>query len=214
MGLWLVWVGVVRCSLALGALAIVAALAYTGGPFPYGYRALGEVFVFIFFGLVAVAGTAYLQALRFDRAVRRGGDPAGCADHRDPRGQQPARHPHGHGGRQADAGGGAGRARRPRSSTRCCSRSAYVVPVVLAGLWTRGGAGPNAGTSAGLVPLALLPLLTLPMASPLLRAVRTFREPRELNPVLKGTARLSLVVLAAVRAGPGAGRASFGGPAG
>ena len=47
-------------------LAVVAALAYTGGPWPYGYRGLGEVFVFVFFGLVAVAGTAYLQAGRLD----------------------------------------------------------------------------------------------------------------------------------------------------
>jgi 1,4-dihydroxy-2-naphthoate octaprenyltransferase len=65
VGLWLVLVGGL-VILALGALAIVAALAYTGGPFPYGYHALGEVFVFTFFGLVAVVGTAYLQALRLE----------------------------------------------------------------------------------------------------------------------------------------------------
>ena len=63
------------CS-SLGALAILAALAYTGGPFPYGYRGLGEVFVFVFFGLVAVVGTAYLQALRLDPCVRSRRDPA------------------------------------------------------------------------------------------------------------------------------------------
>src|SRR5918998_841657 len=39
---------------AVGAVCIVAAWTYTGGPLPYGYRALGEVFVFVFFGLVAV----------------------------------------------------------------------------------------------------------------------------------------------------------------
>lgn len=47
--------------LAAGALAIAAAWFYTGGKRPYGYRALGEVSVFVFFGLVAVAGTAYVQ---------------------------------------------------------------------------------------------------------------------------------------------------------
>jgi 1,4-dihydroxy-2-naphthoate octaprenyltransferase len=46
---------------AVGALCIAAAWTYTGGPLPYGYRALGEVFVFVFFGLVAVVGTTYAQ---------------------------------------------------------------------------------------------------------------------------------------------------------
>jgi 1,4-dihydroxy-2-naphthoate octaprenyltransferase len=47
--------------LAVGALAILAAWFYTGGPRPYGYLGLGEVFVFVFFGLVAVAGTVQIQ---------------------------------------------------------------------------------------------------------------------------------------------------------
>jgi len=50
--------------LAVGAAALVAAWTYTGGPNPYGYRALGEVSVFVFFGLVAVLGTAYVQVER------------------------------------------------------------------------------------------------------------------------------------------------------
>src|SRR4051812_31128471 len=45
----------------VGAVCIVAAWTYTGGPVPYGYPALGEVFVFVFFGPVAVVGTTYLQ---------------------------------------------------------------------------------------------------------------------------------------------------------
>ncbi|MFJ4222358.1 1,4-dihydroxy-2-naphthoate polyprenyltransferase [Curtobacterium luteum] len=52
-GLW--WI------LIVGAAAIVAAWFYTGGKRPYGYNALGEVFVFVFFGLVAVLGTQYTQ---------------------------------------------------------------------------------------------------------------------------------------------------------
>jgi 1,4-dihydroxy-2-naphthoate octaprenyltransferase len=47
--------------LVLGAAAVAAAWFYTGGSRPYGYRALGEVSVFVFFGLAAVAGTAYVQ---------------------------------------------------------------------------------------------------------------------------------------------------------
>jgi 1,4-dihydroxy-2-naphthoate polyprenyltransferase len=46
----------------LGLAAIVSAIAYTGGPFPLGYYGLGDVFVFVFFGLAAVAGTYYVQA--------------------------------------------------------------------------------------------------------------------------------------------------------
>ncbi|MEO6471303.1 MAG: 1,4-dihydroxy-2-naphthoate polyprenyltransferase [Aeromicrobium sp.] len=47
--------------LLVGLAAIGAAWTYTGGPSPYGYRALGEVSVFVFFGLVAVLGTTYVQ---------------------------------------------------------------------------------------------------------------------------------------------------------
>ncbi|GAB3310566.1 1,4-dihydroxy-2-naphthoate polyprenyltransferase [Geodermatophilus aquaeductus] len=51
---------------AVGAVCIAAAWTYTGGPLPYGYRALGEVFVFVFFGLVAVAGTTFVQTGRVE----------------------------------------------------------------------------------------------------------------------------------------------------
>ena len=48
--------------LPVGIVSIVCAIAYTGGPFPLGYNGLGDVFVFIFFGLVAVCATFYVQA--------------------------------------------------------------------------------------------------------------------------------------------------------
>jgi 1,4-dihydroxy-2-naphthoate octaprenyltransferase len=55
--------------LAVGAACVAAAWFYTGGPRPYGYAGLGEVFVFVFFGLVAVLGTTYTQAGRLGGAA-------------------------------------------------------------------------------------------------------------------------------------------------
>ncbi|MBI3871522.1 MAG: 1,4-dihydroxy-2-naphthoate polyprenyltransferase [candidate division Zixibacteria bacterium] len=48
---------------AIGLASIVAAILYTGGPYPFGYHGWGEIFVFIFFGPVAVVGTYYVQSL-------------------------------------------------------------------------------------------------------------------------------------------------------
>jgi 1,4-dihydroxy-2-naphthoate octaprenyltransferase len=52
--------------LAVGAVSILAGVLYTGGPRPYGYAGLGELFVFLFFGLVAVNGSYYVQLERLD----------------------------------------------------------------------------------------------------------------------------------------------------
>ena len=183
IGLWLVLVGG-PVLLALGGLAIVAALAYTGGPFPYGYRALGEVFVFVFFGLVAVVGTAYLQALRVEPLFLVASIPAGALitailvvnNLRDI---------------PTDAAAGKrtlavilGR-RRTVAEYALLLVLAYTVDVLTVPL----GSGVRWGP---LAVAAWLPLLTIPMALPLLRTVRGFEEPRELNAVLKGTARLAL----------------------
>lgn len=61
VGVYLTWVaGWAVVAIGLGSIA--AAIAYTGGPYPLGYNGLGDIAVFIFFGLVAVCGTAYVQA--------------------------------------------------------------------------------------------------------------------------------------------------------
>ena len=62
---------------AVGVACVAAAWFYTGGPRPYGYHGLGEVFVFAFFGVVAVAGTAYVQMERFSWLGLAASVPAG-----------------------------------------------------------------------------------------------------------------------------------------
>ncbi len=189
VGLWLAVVGG-PVLIALGVLAVVAALAYTGGPFPYGYRALGEVFVFIFFGLVAVTGTAYLQALRFDALFLVVAVPPGALitailvvnNLRDiptdtAAGKRTLAVVLGRRATQAEFGSLLG--------------ISYAVPAILVAAWLAGWS-PTGG-EAPLVPFVLLPMLTLPMTRRLLAAVRGYGEARELNLVLKGTARLSLV---------------------
>jgi 1,4-dihydroxy-2-naphthoate octaprenyltransferase len=189
VGLWLATIGG-WVLVALGALAMVAALAYTGGPFPYGYRALGEVFVFVFFGLVAVVGTAYLQALRLDPVFLAAAVPPGLLisailvvnNLRDI---------------ETDAAAGKrtlavmiGK-RRTQAEYGALLGVAYAVPVLVAVAWVLGARPAGEPWALGFV--AGLPLLTVTMARPLLRTVATFGEPRELNLVLRGTARLSLV---------------------
>jgi 1,4-dihydroxy-2-naphthoate octaprenyltransferase len=61
VGMYLVYVAGPELLL-VGAASILAGVLYTGGPRPYGYEGLGEVFVFTFFGIVAVTGTYYVQA--------------------------------------------------------------------------------------------------------------------------------------------------------
>jgi 1,4-dihydroxy-2-naphthoate octaprenyltransferase len=64
--------------LAIGVTSIVAAYAYTGGPYPLAYHGLGELFVLIFFGFVAVGGSYYVQTLTFDIRSLLAGFTVGC----------------------------------------------------------------------------------------------------------------------------------------
>lgn len=61
VGIYLAWVGGWPI-VVVGLLSLACAVAYTGGPFPLAYHGLGDVFVFVFFGLVAVGGTYWVQA--------------------------------------------------------------------------------------------------------------------------------------------------------
>ena len=77
VGIYLVTVGGWPILL-IGVLSILAGLAYTGGPLPYAYYALGDVSCFVFFGLLAVLGSAYLQTLELTVLDVWAAIPTGC----------------------------------------------------------------------------------------------------------------------------------------
>jgi 1,4-dihydroxy-2-naphthoate octaprenyltransferase len=77
LGLYLVWhAGWV--ILVIGILSLIFGIAYTGGPYPLGYNGLGDVFVFIFFGIIAVMGTYYVNALHWSSLAFWVSIPAGA----------------------------------------------------------------------------------------------------------------------------------------
>jgi 1,4-dihydroxy-2-naphthoate octaprenyltransferase len=197
VGIWLAFLGG-PAILVLGAAAILALLGYTGGPFPYGYRGLGEVFVFIFFGLAAVVGTAVLQSGRVETLYVVAAIPVGALttgilvvnNLRDTTTDRGA------GKRTLAVTFGEGFA---RFEYVACLVAAWIVPAGLV-------VGRLAGASVGSGAAVLLPFVTLPMAVPLLRIVYAEGDPRRLNPVLRGTARLTLVFALLFAAGLALGR--------
>ncbi len=181
VGLFLVAKGGV-VLLVLGLLAMVLAVAYTGGPFPYGYRGLGEAAVFLTFGVLAVAGTAYLQTGAWSSLGLAASVPPGALvtailvvnNLRDI--------------------GPDTRAGKVTLAVRFGVRFArleYLALLVLACLV------PPVLVVTGLTHIgALLGLASIPLMVPLVREVFAEGDPRRLNPVLAGTARLVLVTCA------------------
>lgn len=177
IGLYLVYVGGV-VILVIGVLSILAAVAYTGGPFPLGYHGLGEIFVFLFFGLAAVCGTYFVQAGTVTPLVWLAAVPIGLLavailvvnNLRD-----------------IDTDRAAGKKtlavrfgrERTRAGYVAVIGAAYLIPYALTAL------------SSHFLWL-LLTWLSLPLVVPLVQSV--YREQgRALNVVLAGTARLEFV---------------------
>lgn len=77
IGLYLAWEGGWPVLL-MGAVAVLAGIAYTGGPWPYGYRALGDAVCFLTFGVMAVMATYYLQTGRVDTIAFLASLPVAC----------------------------------------------------------------------------------------------------------------------------------------
>jgi len=162
--------------LVVGLVSMLAGVLYTGGPRPYGYEGLGEVFVFLFFGVVAVGGSYYVhtESLRWEAlalSVPIGLLAAAILVVNNVRDIDTDRRA----GKRTLAVK-LGRARAKRLFTAMLVLSLIVPPVV----WLAGG------LSAWL----LLPLLSAPLAVGLVRVVSTRADGPSLNGALAGTGRL------------------------
>jgi 1,4-dihydroxy-2-naphthoate octaprenyltransferase len=165
--------------LLVGALSILSGLAYTGGPYPLGYHGLGDLFVFVFFGLVAVVGSTYLQTLTVEPLAIAAAIPTGLLvtailvvnNLRD-----------------ADTDRAAGKMTLAARFGRRAARwqygafvlGAYLVPPLLP-VFATGARG------------LWLPLLTVPLGLRLVRTVGLASDGPTLNRALKGTGLLHLL---------------------
>lgn len=157
--------------LVVGLLSIASGWLYTGGPWPLGYHGLGDVFVFIFFGLVATVGTVFVQTLRAPPVAFLAALPVGCFatailvvnNLRD---------------RLTDAKAG-----KNTLAVKLGARAMRVEYVALLLL---------AFVAVALLPGRPLALLALPLAVPPLRRVLR-DEGAALNPALGETARIQIV---------------------
>jgi 1,4-dihydroxy-2-naphthoate octaprenyltransferase len=164
--------------LLVGAASILAGVAYTGGPRPYGYEGLGELFVFLFFGVVAVAGSYFVQVQRlsweaFALAVPVGLLAAGILVVNNIR--------------DIDSDRRAGKrtlaVRLGRERTRVMFAAIVYLAYLLAPVtWVFGP------TTAWV----LLPWLTLPLAASLIRVVRSRTDGPSLNGALAQSGMLQL----------------------
>lgn len=178
IGLYLVVVGGWPILL-MGAFAIGAGIAYTGGPWPLGYHGLGDLFVFVFFGLVAVIGSYYLQAEEVGTLALAAALPVGCTvtailvvnNLRD---------------MESD--------RRAGKRTLAVRLGSRLTRVQYAFLMLGPYALVAGFAAAGTLPWwSWLSWLSLPITLSLVRAVSEGTEGGKLNPILKRTSQLHLL---------------------
>jgi len=164
--------------IAIGLFSMAGAVLYTGGPYPLGYHGLGDAAVFLFFGVIAVVGTEFVQSLQFSGEALAASVPVGALatavlvvnNLRDIDGDREA-------GKRTLAVRLGEEAARIEYVTLL--RASYaLIPIYW---WT-----------AGRSPWVFLPWLTLPAAIRLIAAVRSGVSGAELNPLLGATARLGL----------------------
>jgi 1,4-dihydroxy-2-naphthoate octaprenyltransferase len=173
--------------LVVGAASILAGVLYTGGPRPYGYEGLGELFVFLFFGIVAVAGSFFVQVKHLDWEAFALAVPVGLVatailvvnNYRD-----------------LDTDRRAGKRTLAVRLGRARTRLMYAVIVYLAYVLT-----PVTWVFGPLRPWLFLPWLTLPLAAELVRTVRNRTDGASLNEALARTGLLQLLFCMLLSAG-------------
>ncbi|HUR83945.1 MAG TPA: 1,4-dihydroxy-2-naphthoate polyprenyltransferase [Solirubrobacteraceae bacterium] len=176
-GLYLVYAAGIEL-LFVGIASIAAGVLYTGGPKPYGYEGLGEVFVFLFFGIVAVTGSTFAQLEdwpweSFVLAVPIGLLAAAILVVNNVR--------------DIDSDRRAGKRTLAVRLGRERGRTIYALMIYIAYL-----AAPLPWLLGALSPWLLLPWLTLPLAVPLVRTVRQHADGPTLNDALAKTGMLQL----------------------
>ena len=178
-GLYLTWVAG-WVVIVIGVASIVAALGYTNGPIPYGYYGLGEVFVFVFFGLVATVGARYVynQSAPLDAwicGVVMGLFAAAILIANNLR--------------DIDTDRAAGKRTLAVILGRTATRTMYAVSIL-------GAFGMIAlGAAATWLPIGtMIAYIASPLALPLFRIIGTQTEGPPLIQALKGTARLQVLV--------------------
>jgi 1,4-dihydroxy-2-naphthoate octaprenyltransferase len=173
--------------LIVGAASILAGVLYTGGPRPYGYEGLGEAFVFLFFGIVAVAGSYFVQVKHlnweaFALAVPVGLLAASILVVNNVRDIETDRR----------AGKRTLAVRLGRERMRALFAAMIYVAYLLA---------PVTWLFGPLQPWVMLPWLTLPVAAPIVRTVRNHVDGGSLNQALAQTGLLQLSFCTLLAAG-------------
>ena len=172
--------------LAIGAASILAGVLYTGGPRPYGYEGLGEVFVFTFFGLVAVAGSYYVQTEEVTALAFGLGVPVGLLS---------AAILMVNNIRDIDTDRRAGKRTLAARLGRRRAITVFAVTLGLAFSWTLGLAVAEAE------PWLALPLLAVPLVPALARTVATRTDGPALNGALARTGMLLAIYSLLLSAG-------------
>jgi len=173
--------------LLVGAASILAGVLYTGGPRPYGYEGLGEVFVFLFFGVVAVAGSYFAQTEELDWEALVLAVPVGLLaaailvvnNVRD---------------LETDRRAG----KRTLAVRLGRERARGLFAAMVAGAFV---SAPLPWLLGSLSPWLLLSWIAAPLAVPLVRIVRTRTDGPSLNSALAGTGRLQLAFCVLLSAG-------------